>query len=133
MAERKKPMTAEEHVAHGGGACPFCKSKTIEGFSVNVVEGGAIQEVSCNSCGKEWTDVYHLAGYDRHRMRKHLQKHAILAEQVRMAREGLEKALDGLESAAGYFDKEDCQSTVRSVYKALDATRRALRKTKPKK
>ena len=133
MKERKRPMTAEEYVAHGTETCPFCESTSIEGNAVTIVKGGALQEVLCNSCGKEWTDVYHLAGYDKHRMKKHLQQHAVLAEQVRLAREGLEKALDGLESAAGYFDKEDDPGTVRSVYKALKATRRALRKTKPKK
>ena len=40
--------------------CPFCKSKDIEGGHVEIDYKSAWQEISCNVCHKEWTDIYTL-------------------------------------------------------------------------
>lgn len=128
---RKKRLTAEEYVAKGADACPFCGSESVEGDSIEVSVTEAYQECACGACEKEWRSVYHLAGYNDGNRDRVLPKHAELAEQLRTARDGLEKALGGLESAVHYFDKEDSPKTVRAVGTALRAARKALRKTKP--
>lgn len=56
-------LTEEEYVAKAGNECPFCGSGEIEGQSVEVDAGSASQKVGCNSCGREWLDVYTLVGF----------------------------------------------------------------------
>lgn len=45
----------------GGVFCPFCQSHDIEGQSIDVEEGLATQEMHCNECEEDWTDVYKLS------------------------------------------------------------------------
>ena len=40
--------------------CPYCKSSSITGESVEVVGGNAYQDVVCMDCDKSWTDEYTL-------------------------------------------------------------------------
>ncbi len=40
--------------------CLNCDSDNIEGGSVNVDAGGAIQDIYCNDCGSSWSDLYKL-------------------------------------------------------------------------
>ena len=40
--------------------CPFCKSGDIEGGSIEIDSDYAAQEVSCNECSEEWTEIYKL-------------------------------------------------------------------------
>ena len=58
-----KRMTDRQYVKAEGGKCPFCRSRQIEGSSVDIDTGGASQEMSCLDCGKQWVDCYELTGY----------------------------------------------------------------------
>jgi transposase-like protein len=42
--------------------CPVCGSYDIEGGSVEVTPGYAVQEVSCNVCCSTWDDEYMFTG-----------------------------------------------------------------------
>jgi len=55
--------TDEEHVSRGGECCPNCGCTEITGQFVETGGGAAQQEMSCENCGAEWTDVYKLTGY----------------------------------------------------------------------
>lgn len=48
------------YLATRGLLCPFCETDNIEGGSVEVNDGGAMQECNCADCGEEWTDIYKL-------------------------------------------------------------------------
>lgn len=50
------------YIAQGGVCCPFCMSTDIEGGSVEIEEGRAIQGIACSECEEEWVDVYTLVG-----------------------------------------------------------------------
>lgn len=50
----------QQYVADGGIKCPGCESEDIVGDDISVEEGVATQEMSCNTCNLEWTDVYRL-------------------------------------------------------------------------
>jgi hypothetical protein len=128
---RKKRLTAEELASKGATTCPFCGKEEVEGYSIEIGLTEAYQECACGACNKEWRTIYHLAGYNDGDRDRELPKYAEIVEKLRIAREGLEKALDGLESASHYFDKEDSPRTVRAVGKALREARKSLRKTKP--
>ncbi len=57
------PLSDEEYVAAGGGKCPACGSREIEGGSIEVDSTIAWQSVRCNDCGAGWNDTYALTGY----------------------------------------------------------------------
>ena len=57
-------LTNEEYAASGGVACPHCGHEGVTGPEVNIDEGVATQEVTCDSCDKSWTDVYQLVAYN---------------------------------------------------------------------
>lgn len=59
----KLPMSQRRYRRILGARCPFCNGTDCEGASVTTGEGGASQEMGCNDCGKEWTDLYELTGY----------------------------------------------------------------------
>lgn len=50
----------QQYIANGGTRCPSCGSEDIVGEDISVEEGIATQEMSCNICDLEWSDVYHL-------------------------------------------------------------------------
>lgn len=52
-----------DHAARGGTCCPFCGWDQIEGESVDTGDGQATQEMTCQQCSGEWTDVYELTGF----------------------------------------------------------------------
>ena len=56
-------MTSTEYVEASGAMCPFCQSKDIEGASFETGEH-VYQDITCGSCGKEWTDIYTLSSYE---------------------------------------------------------------------
>jgi transposase-like protein len=59
------PMTDDEYVQTQGLRCPYCREHDVEGVGgVEIDAGGAIQEVRCTSCERNWIDRYHLMGYD---------------------------------------------------------------------
>ncbi len=43
-----------------GRFCPYCIKPTVEGHSVETGSGDAVQEMSCQTCGKSWYDIYKL-------------------------------------------------------------------------
>ena len=47
------------------GICPECSSEEIEGDSVEIEDGEAIQEVTCIHCNAIWYDVYKLTNQIR--------------------------------------------------------------------
>lgn len=53
-----------------------------------------------------------------------------LQEQVKLLREALQKAHEGLDSAARYFDKLDSQTVVEAVEEALQTVSTTLEATK---
>lgn len=54
----------KKYLDRRGVECPFCESSDIEGQEINIDGGGAWQEVSCNTCGKSWNDLYELTGIE---------------------------------------------------------------------
>ena len=40
--------------------CPYCGSTDLEGDSFDSDDNTVSQEITCNRCYKDWTDVYHL-------------------------------------------------------------------------
>lgn len=60
---RTKTLTADEkaaYVSSGYSTCPYCKSTSIGGDSIEVDGNTASQEVSCGNCDRNWADVYTL-------------------------------------------------------------------------
>lgn len=57
-------------------------------------------------------------------------KYDKLQEQVKLLREALQKAHEGLDSAARYFDKMDRQTVVEAVEEALQTVSTAIEATK---
>lgn len=43
--------------------CPRCRSSSYEGGSVEIEDGGAVQNCSCIECGLMWTDTYMLKSF----------------------------------------------------------------------
>jgi hypothetical protein len=46
-------------------SCPTCGGREIEGESVSIEDGLALQNVGCLSCNAAWRDVYVLSGFDQ--------------------------------------------------------------------
>ena len=63
MAEKLKTLTAARKLAYlrRGSCCPYCRSESITGESVDIEGRQASQEVDCQECGRRWHDVYRLA------------------------------------------------------------------------
>ncbi len=63
MTEKLKTLTAarkRSYLRHGGG-CPYCRSESVTGESVDIDGNAVSQEVSCQDCGRTWRDIYRLA------------------------------------------------------------------------
>lgn len=56
-------VTPKEYVERDGAVCPVCESNDITGGFVTIIGDGAVQDVTCQSCGSTWTDEYQLLGY----------------------------------------------------------------------
>jgi DNA-directed RNA polymerase subunit RPC12/RpoP len=57
----------EEFVDHGGNRCPNCDSKNIMNHPVNsdcFGPGGARVETECHDCGKLWSELYKMTGFE---------------------------------------------------------------------
>lgn len=57
LTEEQRAM----YLATRGLNCPFCETGNIEGGSVEVNDGGAMQSCNCTDCEEEWTDIYKLS------------------------------------------------------------------------
>jgi len=52
----------QDYLTSGGYLCPYCGSDNL---SADSWDGeGKYQPVTCQSCGKEWRDVYELVGIE---------------------------------------------------------------------
>ncbi len=54
IAYKKRKYLNKSHL------CLNCGSSDIEGGSINVDAGGAMQDISCIVCGSTWSDLYML-------------------------------------------------------------------------
>lgn len=50
----------EKYLKGGGVSCPVCGSENIEGGDKEMDLDGVSQIITCQSCGKQWTDFYTL-------------------------------------------------------------------------
>lgn len=62
-------MTNEEYIKERGEVCPVCRSRNIGHVDdlevVNLIESKPVYvTVTCNDCGRTWTEEYALAGFD---------------------------------------------------------------------
>jgi transposase-like protein len=65
MSKLNLPLSNDAYVAVRGNVCPHCSSDDITATTGLSAEGGsAWQDVVCNSCGKEWQDIYTLTGWE---------------------------------------------------------------------
>ena len=51
-----------KYIRSGGVKCPYCGSEEIEGGSIEIDEGRAVQSITCLNCDKFWDDIYSLSG-----------------------------------------------------------------------
>lgn len=56
-------MTDAEYVAVKGNRCPHCGSDDLDSGAKNSDNGEVYIDVSCNSCDREWVEVYKLIGW----------------------------------------------------------------------
>ncbi len=50
----------QKYLESEGSQCPFCGEGNLEGHSLDFEGGGIFQNITCTSCGQEWTDHYKL-------------------------------------------------------------------------
>jgi len=55
-------MTNDQYIKNSN-VCPYCKSKAVSAEECNVNGTSVTVDVECNSCRKEWIDIYALMGY----------------------------------------------------------------------
>jgi hypothetical protein len=60
MSKELTEAQKKEYVEDGGGYCPYCKSHSYEGGSLDFEAGGIYQSMHCVECGETWVDAYHL-------------------------------------------------------------------------
>ena len=54
------PEQKEEYINKQGNFCPYCGSDDIEAEPLEPGGDEAWAVVTCDVCGKEWRDIYHL-------------------------------------------------------------------------
>lgn len=62
-----KPLTdqqQEEYLENHGLKCPHCGSENLNVGTLDADGPDAHAEVSCESCGERWVDVYTLIGIE---------------------------------------------------------------------
>lgn len=66
MAKKLKTLTTAQKRSYlrSGGSCPYCRSESITGESVDIEGKHASQEVTCQECFRTWRDIYRLAGVE---------------------------------------------------------------------
>jgi len=50
----------DAYIKNGYAKCPFCKSDSIEGGSIDVDGNETWQKVRCLDCDRVWNDLYKL-------------------------------------------------------------------------
>lgn len=57
-------LTPKEYAEENGGLrCPLCGSENLEGSNIQVDAGIAWQNIICEDCEANWSDIYKLIGY----------------------------------------------------------------------
>ena len=56
------PFDERNYLRAKGVKCPWCDSTDIQGDNVDFDEGRVYQDVCCNGCSGNWTDIYELIG-----------------------------------------------------------------------
>ena len=59
-----KDTGTDPYVANKGNKCPYCGGEVETAGSMQTDVGSAWQDARCAKCGKEWTDVYTLTGWE---------------------------------------------------------------------
>jgi len=60
--KKNPPKFLHKYFEHSGCVCPFCGKEGVQAGD-NDFEGNYVwQNVSCDECGKEWTDQYRMDG-----------------------------------------------------------------------
>lgn len=63
--QKKISAIQKQFLKEGGNACPYCgEDISIDGEQVDVCFGSAVQEVSCNTCGRSWMAHYKLYKFE---------------------------------------------------------------------
>ena len=56
------PEQKQKYFETGGGQCPFCRSKEIEGTGdMETDSDWMTNRIECLTCGKTWDDIYTLS------------------------------------------------------------------------
>jgi len=63
-AESKWIRSREKHYLKYSNNCPICNSSNIKGDSMQSDATSACQDINCDDCGAEWTDIYGLIEVD---------------------------------------------------------------------
>lgn len=56
-------LSHKQYVEKSGMICPWCLSDDLDWGHLEAETRGATQEVSCNSCDKQWVDVHELVAF----------------------------------------------------------------------
>lgn len=67
LQARRDNLTATQRAMrylNDPGHCPWCGHEGISGGQVNIDHDSCSQKVSCNSCDREWWDLYTLTGVE---------------------------------------------------------------------
>ena len=51
----------QTYVAKSGVNCVGCDGANLSGGFIEVCDGGAVQEMTCDDCGATWNDAYKLS------------------------------------------------------------------------
>jgi len=58
---KKKPLTDDQYIKNPN-VCPSCHGHDVTGGQIKI-DVQTTQEVTCDTCGATWIDVYQLKGY----------------------------------------------------------------------
>jgi hypothetical protein len=69
MKESLMPLSTPKkrqsnYLAKYGAICPFCESGDIENCGTDHCGTEIYNNVACNTCGKNWRDIFTLTGID---------------------------------------------------------------------
>lgn len=54
----------QKYLSGSGSVCPFCSSTNLSGGEFDMGNGQVWQNIVCNGCKKEWSDIYTLTSIE---------------------------------------------------------------------
>lgn len=60
----KPRLSKKEYVRRFGSVCPYCESNDVNGRSLQRGGDMAWADAWCDSCEREWTDLFKLVGFE---------------------------------------------------------------------